>query len=265
MANKRFFRAVAGAGALILASVGPVWADAFQDGVKALQANQYAVALETWQKAAEAGDAQSQYGMGYLNQFGLGTTVDNAQATAWYEKAATQNNPDAQYALGLMYESGRAPGPRDRAKALILYREAATSGKSPAAEYALGRVYLRGDGVMRDEKEGIIWVTRAADDGQPAAQYMLGEAYEVGTVVKQSKIDAYYWYSAALDGDQAVLHGTDPEFDPKAALEALTQRMSQWDVEDAKAKLKKTPPPGSTPPQPAPVSKAPVAQTGTKG
>lgn len=242
----------------LLLTGGAARADAYQDGVTALQAGQYAVSLDVWQKSAEAGDARSQYGMGYLYQFGLGTAPDNAQATAWYQKAAAQNNPDAEYALGLMYESGRA-GQQDRAKALTLYRQAATTGKSPSAEYALGRMYLRGDGVARDEKEGMIWLTRAANDGQPAAQYMLGAAYEVGTVVKQNKIDAYYWYSAALEGDQAVLHGTDPEFDPKAAIEGLTQHMSQWDVEEAKAKLKKTPPPGSGLPPPLP-----AAKTGTK-
>ncbi len=265
--------------AIGLAAGGTARADAFQDGVTALQAGQYAVALDAWQKPAEAGDPRCQYGLGYLYQFGLGTDVDNAQATAWYQKAAAQNNPDAIYALAAMYESGRA-GTRDRAKALILYRQAAATGKSPSAEYALGRIYLRGDGVTRDEREGLIWLGKAAQDGQPAAQYMLGAAYEVGTVVKQDRVEAYYWYSGALDGDQAVLHGTDPEFDPKTALEALAQRMSYWEIEQAKAKLKKTPPPQAplahdqaakpslahdqAKPRAAPSAAKPAA-TGTKG
>jgi TPR repeat protein len=255
----------AAATAVMVSVGGPAWADAFQDGVSALQAGQYAVALDAWQKPAEAGDARCQYGLGYLYQFGLGTDPDNAQATAWYQKAAAQHYPDALYALGLMWESGRA-GKQDRAKALILYREAATTGKSPSAEYAIGRIYIRGDGVPRDEKEGLIWLSKAAQDGQPAAQYMLGAAYEVGTVVKASKIEAYYWYSAALNGDQAVLHGTDPEFDPKAALSALTERMSRWEIEDAKAKLKKDPPPQGPAPQTAkPAQPAKAASSGTKG
>ncbi len=262
----RFLKTAAVAAVVALSCGGAACADAFQDGVTALQAGQYAVALDIWQKSAEAGDAQSQYGLGYLYQFGLGTDVDNVQALAWYQKSAAQNEPDALYASALMYESGRA-GKQDRAKALILYRQAATTGKSPSAEYALGRIYLRGDGVPRDEREGIIWLGKAANDGQPAAQYMLGAAYEVGTIVKQDKIEAYYWYSAALNGDQAVLHGTDPEFDPQAAIDGLMLHMSKWDVEDAKAKLKKTPPPqGPTPQAAVPkVQPKPAAQTGTKG
>lgn len=214
----------------------------FDEGVTALQAGQYAVALDIWQKSAEAGDAKSQYGLGYLYQFGLGTDPDNTQAKAWYEKAAAQGEPDALFALGLMYESGLA-GATDRAKAIELYRKAAATGRSPDAEYALGRVYMRGQGVPRDEKQGLVWLVKAAEMGQPAAQYMIGAAYETGGVLKADKVEAYYWYTAALLGDQAVLRETDPEFDAKAALDVLVQHMTRDEIAAAKAKLKKTPPP----------------------
>lgn len=227
----------------------------FDEGVTALQAGQYAVALDIWQKAAEAGDARSQYGLGYLYQFGLGTDPDNTQAKAWYEKAAAQNEPDALFALGRMYESGSAGGV-DRKRAMELYRQAAATGRSPAAEYALGRIYMRGLGVPRDEKTALDWLTKAAQHGQPAAQYMLGEAYESGGVLKPDKVMAYYWYSGALDGDQAVLRETDPEFDPKAALDVLAQHMTRAEIAEAKAKLKKTPPPQGM---------QPAAPAGTKG
>jgi hypothetical protein len=216
----------------------------FDEGLTALRLGQYAVALDEWQKSAEAGDARSQYGLGYLYQFGLGTAPDNTEAKAWYEKAAAQNVPDAQFALGLMYESGKA-GTRDIAKALTLYRQAAASGHSPEAEYALGRIYLRGQGgVGRDEKEALTWMDKAAHEGQPAAQYLLGEAYETGGTLKQDKVAAWYWYTAALGGDEAVLHATDPEFDPKTALAVLETHMSRAELESARAMLKKTPPPG---------------------
>ena len=257
------WRLLAAASAVVLlASAVPAAAD-FQEGVAALRVGQYAVALDAWQKSAEAGDAKSQYGMGYLYQFGLGIEPDQAQAKAWYEKAAAQNEPNALYALGLMYESGRV-GKRDRAKALDLYRKAAATGRSPDAEYAIGRIHFRGQGVPRDEKMGLNWLLQAAHDGQPGAQYMLGEAYEVGVagVVRQDRIAAYYWYSGALAGDQAVLRGTDPEFDPKTALATLTGQMSGSEIAAAKARLKKSPAPSASPPtqsaQPPSASPAPA-------
>ena len=233
-------------GAILLAA--PAARAGFAEGVAALQLGQYAVALDEWQKSAEAGDARSQYGLGYLYQFGLGTEPDNTQAKNWYEKAAAQNEPDAQFALGLMYESGSA-GERNVAEAMTLYRKAAASNHSPEADYALGRIYLRGQGaIARDEKEAFTWIDKAAHEGQPAAQYLLGEAYETGGTYKLDKVQAYYWYSAALGGDQAVLHTTDPEFDPAAALAVLASHMTRTETEAAKALLKKTPPPMPAPP-----------------
>ena len=231
----------------------------YDEGVAAIHKGQYAVALDEWTKAAQAGDARAQYGLGYLYQFGLGTDPDNSQALDWYQKAAAQKEPDALFALGLMFESGRA-GKRDIPKALALYRQAAETGHSPESEYALGRVYLRGQGgVARDEKEAFIWIDKAAHEGQPGAQYLLGEAYETGGLYKADKLQAYYWYSAALAGDPAVLHATDPEFDPKAALDVLSARMTRWEIEDAKALLKKTPPPQPAPAAMMAAAPAPVA------
>ena len=219
----------------------PAAAD-FAEGVDALQKKQYAVALDQWQRAAETGDARSQYALGYLFQFGLGTPPDNNQALAWYEKAAAQSNPDAQLALGLMYESGRA-GKRNRDKAIGFYKLAAASGHSPDAEYALGRIYFRGQGVPRDENLGLTWVIKAANDGQPGAQYLLGEAYEVGGILKADKIDAYYWYTAALAGDEVVLREADPEFNPRKAIAVLMQHMTRAEIATGNEKLAKTPPP----------------------
>src|SRR5579862_7086165 len=142
-------------GAILLAATS-AWAD-YDKGLAALRLGEYAVSIDEWQKSAEAGDARSQYGLGYLYQFGLGTAPDNTQAKDWYEKAAAQNVPDAQFALGLMYESGAA-GKRDLKQAMELYRKAAASGHSTQADYALGRIYLRGQGgVARDETEAVKW------------------------------------------------------------------------------------------------------------
>jgi len=232
-------------GAILLAATS-AWAD-YDKGLAALRLGEYAVSIDEWQKSAEAGDARSQYGLGYLYQFGLGTAPDNTQAKDWYEKAAAQNVPDAQFALGLMYESGAA-GKRDLKQAMELYRKAAASGHSTQADYALGRIYLRGQGgVARDETEAVKWLDKAAHEGQPAAQYFLGEEYETGGVLKADKVQAYYWYTAALSGDAEVLKATDPEFDPKTALATLESHMNRREIEDAKALLKKTPPPVPTP------------------
>ena len=109
-------------------------------------------------------------------------------------------------------------------------------------------IYFRGQGVPRDEKEGLTWITKAAMDGHPGAQYLLGEAYEVGGTLKSDKVLACYWYTAALSGDEAVLREADPEFDPKTALAVLMTRMTRREIAAGNALLKKSPPPSAAGP-----------------
>ena len=56
----------------------------------------------------------------------------------WYRLAADQNNAEAQYDLGIMYENGQGVK-RDRMKAVRFYRMAAGNGNEEARE-ALERI-----------------------------------------------------------------------------------------------------------------------------
>lgn len=210
----------------------------FDDGVAALQHGDYQKALEAWQKDADAGEARSQYSIGYLYQFGLGVPADLSKAKEWYEKAAAQNNADALYALGILYESGKA-GPRDLTQAMTYYRKAADSGNQADAEYAVGRMILRGRGVPRDPKEGVKWLKKAALHDQPAAQYMLGAAYEAGWGVVPDPLEALYWYSRSLDGDSVELQEQDMAFQPKIAIESLRRHLYPEEIRKVEARLKK--------------------------
>ncbi|HVI52517.1 MAG TPA: tetratricopeptide repeat protein [Candidatus Sulfotelmatobacter sp.] len=208
----------------------------FHGGVAALQAENYQAAMEAWSKCPE--DARCQYSLGYLEQFGLGVTADYGKAREWYEKAAQQNHPDALYALGLMFETGKA-GQKDLGKAIGLYRQAAETGKSPDAEYAVGRMILRGRGVPRDPAEGVKWLRRAADHGQVAAQYMMGAAYEAGWGVSPDLAEAYYWYRRSQQGDPVELADHDMSFQPQIAIDSLKRRMSANEIRLIEARLKK--------------------------
>jgi hypothetical protein len=83
----------------------------------------YQTALKVWMGQAEAGDAEAQNYVGEIYMKGLGTEPDYAKASAWFEKAAAQNNRRARVNLGYLYEQGLGV-PKDMAKALNLYREA---------------------------------------------------------------------------------------------------------------------------------------------
>jgi hypothetical protein len=61
----------------------------------------YSEALAWFQKAADQGDAKSEYDVGYLYSRGLGVPKDRDEANRWYRKAASQGDEDAQLVLGL--------------------------------------------------------------------------------------------------------------------------------------------------------------------
>jgi TPR repeat protein len=56
---------------------------------------------------AERGDAAAQYKLGLMYGEGEGVARDDAQAVAWYRKAAGQGYALAQAELGVMYKDGR--------------------------------------------------------------------------------------------------------------------------------------------------------------
>jgi TPR repeat protein len=64
---------------------------------------------------------------------GWGVVKDEAQAVAWYRKAAAQGNVNAQYNLGVMYAQGRGVA-KDKAQAVDWFRKAADQGDASALD-----------------------------------------------------------------------------------------------------------------------------------
>lgn len=96
----------------------------------------YAEAVKWYFKAAEAGDADAQFSLGYCFLSGHGVDEDDVAACRWLEQAANQKHPDAIYNLGLCYEQGTGV-PMNIGKALELYSEAVQLGAEGADETLL--------------------------------------------------------------------------------------------------------------------------------
>jgi uncharacterized protein len=81
------------------------------------------------------------------------------------------------------------------------YREfaPAAAGGDPLAQYNLARMYLAGEGVSRDNAEGLRWLRKAAMAGVSLAQYQLGARHEWGVDMAQDYGEAARWYRMAAD------------------------------------------------------------------
>lgn len=138
-------------------------------------------AFTGWAQAADFGVGLSAYVSG-----------DFQAALHEWQPLAKAGNPQAQFALGQLYDLGRGV-PRDDREAIRWYRMAAEQGYV-RAETALGLHYARGRGVPQDMSQAIAWWRKGAEQGSPTAQYYLAEAYRYGTGVPQDLEAAQRWY-----------------------------------------------------------------------
>jgi TPR repeat protein len=110
-------------------------------------------------------------------------------------------------------EPAAKPGMPRSAEMNALYRKAEQN--DPDAEYNLGLRLLRGEGLPRNEAEAATWFERAARMGDARAQFQLGEVYTSGTGVPQDQVTGYTWMTlASSNGDtqaEAAIRGLTPE------------------------------------------------------
>jgi hypothetical protein len=147
----------------------PLSAQSVQAGADAWAKGDYDTAVDNWRPLAEKGDADAQFNLGQAYRWGRGVASNLAAAQTWYERAATQNQTDAQVILGLMlFQNGDHPA------GLRWLRAAAEKGE-PRAMLVYGTALYNGDSVPQDAVLGYAYVSRAAAQGLAPARETLAQ------------------------------------------------------------------------------------------
>ena len=60
--------------------------------------------MKWYRLAAEQGDADAQYNLGWMYDEGQGVPQDNKEAVKWWRLSAEQRNERAQFNLSLMHD-----------------------------------------------------------------------------------------------------------------------------------------------------------------
>jgi localization factor PodJL len=110
----------------------------------------WAAALAWFRRAAEAGGAAAQHNLAVLHERGRGTEPDPVEAVRWYEMAALQGYRPSQFNLAVAHARG-AGTPRDMGKAVAWFERAAE--QVPQANYALGEIFEDGAGGIGKDLE----------------------------------------------------------------------------------------------------------------
>jgi uncharacterized protein len=146
-------------------------------------------------KSAEQGDADAQCNLGLMFCNGKGVAQDKMKAFEWFLKSAEQGDAHAQCNLGLMFARGNGVK-QNYDEAMKFFELAILGGSEQAKSYLLelgngnllqaqcllGELYLEGRGFVKDEKEAVEWIAKAAqqhDDGAIEKLHMMAEQRHV--------------------------------------------------------------------------------------
>jgi len=170
-------------------------------------------------KQAEKGDPEAELALGIMYDSGQGVPQNFGEALNWYRSAAAHGNPTAQNNLGIMYLKGRGV-PRNPLEGAKWVRMSANQGH-PKGQLNLGFLYVEGNGVARNFSEALVWFRKAAEQGDAEAERNLGNILAKGEIARSDYVEAYKWLSlAAAQGDDEAVTERDQ----------LTQKMTPYQI-----------------------------------
>lgn len=144
----------------------------------AFQRGLYITALNLALPRARDGDAAAQTLAAEIYGRGLGVKRDEAEAARWYQAAAEQNIPEAQFQYALMLLDGRYVD-RDVDQAFALMEEAANAGNR-MAQFNFAQLLLSRGRTADAEVRAADYFQRAAEAGLPDAQYAMAQVLAQG-------------------------------------------------------------------------------------
>lgn len=144
----------------------------------AYQRGLYRTAYNLALPRAEEGDRAAQTLIAELLTRGLGIKVDEKAAAGWYEKAAAQGVPEAQFQLALLKIDGKLVD-KDLKGATELMLKAADAG-NPLAQFNLAQLYINEDASQRGFERAYPYYEKAAATGLADAQYAMAQIYSTG-------------------------------------------------------------------------------------
>lgn len=183
--------------------------------------------LQQLKQLAEDNNPDAQYQLGMLLANGDVLELDHEKAYEWFLKASEQGVARASSAIAWLYSMGYGV-PQDEIKAGEWFIKAAEQGDS-GDQFTVAGMYRWGRfGVEPDAKIMLHWYHQAASQGQSHAQHSLGRLYSAGKMVPLDKQQAYCWYSLAILSQHESA---------KSSLKALSDTMTAEEIQSAQLKM----------------------------
>ena len=162
----------------------------------------------------------------YANDTDQYVTHNYSKALELFRRAAAHGNAEAQYQIGFLYDFGDGV-PKSTEEATKWYRQAAENGYAKA-QFELGARHAGGTDAKKDYAQALHWFRKAADQSYPEALAWMGTMYDKGWGVPKNKMEAYFWDQLAeryhtYYGNRGITFKPTPE--QSAVLE---KRLAEW-------------------------------------
>jgi uncharacterized protein len=145
---------------------------------------------------AQRGNPEAQFIIGSISDTGGGgIDLDPREAARWYRLAAQRDWAPAHYRLGKAYAAGRGVE-LSADRALDHLQRAAELNFTPAI-LDLAGLLDDGRGVVADREKAFVWYKRAADLGNTEARFLVGERTYRGDGTPEDRDLAKEWYGLA--------------------------------------------------------------------
>ncbi len=174
-------------------------------------AKDVAAAYRCFEDAAQKNDPDALYHLSYRYRWGEGVAKDEARAAELMRRAAELGSCQAFYSLSQDYCFGYSGCAKDMAQSQLWFEKIRPHAEAGdlQAQYMMGAghsQYLRTDcgrDRAEDEKQALLWLTKAAERGHRLALFNLAGAYKSGAYGAERSIEKamLYYEKAGERGD----------------------------------------------------------------
>lgn len=112
---------------------------------------------------------------------------------------ADRGDPDSQFEMGLRLVTGE--GVKKNEKEGIAFLQKAADQSHLRAQHVLGSLYEEGLGVKHDMAKAVEWYRKAANNGFAMAQHSMGMVYDAGKGVQKDPLESAQWFRKAANQD----------------------------------------------------------------
>lgn len=180
---------------------------------------------------ADQNDPSAQFQLGVALDLGRGVSKNQSEAASWYRKAAEQGYADAQNSLGSMYQYGEGV-PQDYSLSVYWYQKAVDKDNGEAYT-SLGYMYDMGLGVIQDRQKAVKLYQRGAEKGSLNGMLNLGVSYWEGIGIEKDLVQAYKWLDLARFYTQTS-NNMQLKWRVRGALDEVKKEMTKDQIQEAK-------------------------------